>query len=618
MGISWLMLYLFSCSATLAVFFHRKIEECFAVTIFLTISIVYFVGLFFTNLSIGVYICWGIGVFCCAYCFYSLRKYKLEVWKLWFTPGCVLYSILTIFLWSINRYRYYVENDEFSHWGIVIKNMFFFNRFGNYSLSTDLFKGYPPGTALWEYFVTKIYGFFSEPATYIAMGLALIAFVIPVMALFEWKKAVMGAILTIVLLMTPAGFFPQYLVNLCVDDFLGILMFYILFANYRGRETLYDKIKIALALFVLTLTKASGITLALISLLTIMIADISIKKGSLKWKEYISYVTAILLGKYSWTIYLKVCGTSGAWNTSAITVSNLISFFKGEGKEYQYQVVHNFIEVLWSRSFSDIHSHINTIVLIIMLCIFYGALLFYRKRINHKKDRKIEIYVITLFTGLLLYMLGLLILYIFTYTEYEAVRLASFTRYMRTYYIAMILWGMGVLIAEVTCSSHKWMLYLLTGLYLFCGMILTPVYTIRNGLDYSFAYMQRQDLGRFSQYYHYLQQENAKVNVICQHTAVYEMLYLKYLVAPDVYVREDYYSIGTPSSEGDVWTQNVTLDEWLNIFTSGETTHVYLYKINDEFENVYGKAFADPVQEGHLYKFNRDSQMFEDVLSEHE
>ena len=114
--------------------------------------------------------------------------------------------------------------------------MDYFNAFGNCPGSTVLCKGYPPGMALWEYFIGKLYGGFFEGHVYQARGWLLAVLFLPIAKSFTWRQCIYAGMSVIFILMCPFIFNESYLTTLYVDAVLGILFGYILSVGFLEKE----------------------------------------------------------------------------------------------------------------------------------------------------------------------------------------------------------------------------------------------------------------------------------------------------------------------------------------------------------------------------------------------
>ena len=98
----------------------------------------------------------------------------------------VTFVALAAVAWDRLQYGAYTTWDEFSHWGRIGKLLS-----ASHALPTAttgiLFKDYPPGAGLLQYFV--VHGTFSEGATYFAQALLLIAVVLSLSRWTGWASA---------------------------------------------------------------------------------------------------------------------------------------------------------------------------------------------------------------------------------------------------------------------------------------------------------------------------------------------------------------------------------------------------------------------------------------------
>lgn len=221
-----------------------------------------------------------------------------------------------LYVWWLNRGRRFSIWDEFSHWGLVVKNMYIFDYFGNHPDSTVTFRGYPPATALWQYFVAKLCGEFKEEYTYQAMGWLMGSLLLPVLKKFKWKRMISAGFSILTLALIPLVFNYLYPVSLLVDIILGLLLGYLLVSSfYDEKRDRFSILNAFLGIMVLCLTKASGAFLGVIYVVIVVVYDLLTHK-KIKEKEVFAswgfHVLALLIGKFSWSIYLVVSSTKPA------------------------------------------------------------------------------------------------------------------------------------------------------------------------------------------------------------------------------------------------------------------------------------------------------------------
>ena len=180
------LLGLLSVSGCATALFKRKFEEVIAPVIFSVILTVYLSGLLFDDLSVGVRIVEAVAAVSAAVLGFGLyqarrdsekkEKIRRHIAECFVTPGFVCWSVMFAVIYIVYSGKILAGWDEFSHWGLVVKNMFIFDRFGNCPESTVSFRDYPPGTALWQYFTAKAFSSrLGENHIYHAMGWLIIS-----------------------------------------------------------------------------------------------------------------------------------------------------------------------------------------------------------------------------------------------------------------------------------------------------------------------------------------------------------------------------------------------------------------------------------------------------------
>ena len=73
-------------------------------------------------------------------------------------PTKLIISIMFIYITFVSLNMHLTHYDNFSHWGLIIKTMFQYNRLPNFENNYIFFKGYQPGSASFIYYVGTILG----------------------------------------------------------------------------------------------------------------------------------------------------------------------------------------------------------------------------------------------------------------------------------------------------------------------------------------------------------------------------------------------------------------------------------------------------------------------------
>ena len=159
MSIAICFVIIVSIAAAIADILKKKIDITIPIAIISIVLVIYPFG-FFQKLSLGVWTVCAISFSAICYLIVKLilsiknKKFKEFIQKL-LTPGIVVYLLFWLIFTFINKWRMLTGWDEFSHWGLIIKNMFIFDSYATNPQTIAWFRGYPPFTAIFEYFFLR-------------------------------------------------------------------------------------------------------------------------------------------------------------------------------------------------------------------------------------------------------------------------------------------------------------------------------------------------------------------------------------------------------------------------------------------------------------------------------
>ena len=642
-----------SCCAT--VFFKRKFEEVIAPVIFAIILMLYFSGLLLDDLSVGVIIVQMIAVLSLLlllYWLYKARKDSGAREKLirhlrssFVTPGLKCWLVMFVIIYIVYCNKIIAGWDEFSHWGLVVKNMFLFDKFGNYAESTTSFRDYPPGSALWQYFTAKVFNRrLGENHIYQAMGWLIISLQVSFLRFFPAgegdfrlsatpapqsaavkrigtallqtlsDKAVREAFCAMLLMMFVPLLFTQYIFiyfnSIYVDVILGILFAFILASGFsEERFDAFFYISLFLSVSVLCLIKAIGVFLATAALLIIAGYKLiegrqSDSKGT--WIRItlliVSGILGMVTGKASWSVYLTLTHTPRAWNTKPLTLPNILSLAKGKGQSYQYLAVKNFFKGIFEIPIGVFGTYIGWVTILAV------ALVVLRRKLKDRESaKKISFFVAGCLLFLLVYAAGLLALYLFTFNESDAINTAGFNRYLSTAFVGVFVFLAYCLIRFFRDTLNR----LKKPIAVFC--IVCFVFGLsRQLMRYNkeervrLAFLSAWESATTDIDFDYKQDH---IYFICQNSDGQEYWFFRYAVTPVTTNAggagsASPWSIGEPYSPADVWTKEITCEEWQSILKEGHYNYVFLYRVDDQFTTRFRDAFENPgeIQSQRLYK----------------
>ena len=414
---------------------RRKVEIIAPTIFFFIMMVLYFSGVIFSSFIYGNIFIILLAIGAIIYLIYYIFKSNMSWLKILkeFQVLIILYIVMTIMLIGFKSRIW----DDFSHWLLTVKNMFLFNELSNNENSTIFFKTYPPATAIIQYFNNYIQSivFKNINLEYNSQFITNYFVLILLLSIVNMTKLDSKAkrILYPILFIIPAIFNQEIYVSLYVDVILAIMGVYlIIFYEYAKIHKIHKKfvfLNMSLATLFLVLIKSTGTAIIVFCLIYIILDLIFMKNYKLNFQIIITILVSLFVGKKSWGYYMYKTNADAIWKTEKITFGGILNVLNGKGQQYQYETINNFFKAL-------IKTKIGLFSYIIFLVITIGILIFvYLKRKNNK-NLKLLIYNVLI---IVIYPISLLVMYIFIFSPVEAVNLASFSRYLSTIVIFLIL-----------------------------------------------------------------------------------------------------------------------------------------------------------------------------------
>ncbi|MFC3016830.1 hypothetical protein ACFOEL_10520 [Virgibacillus litoralis] len=411
-------------------------------------SFVFLAGLF-QIMPEAVNLIFYIGLLLCgryAYLFWN-KKYVLEEIAV---PSTVMLVVLTVLFMFLLKGLALLHYDNFSHWGLIIKEMFDLN-----SLPDDRtviqFKNYPPGSAVFIYFINKIIGY-SESHALMAQGFLVAANLAVLLVYCNWKKP-SQILLSIVSGFTLLIVIKANIYNLLVDTLLGLVAVSItVIAYYYRKNWLKSLIATMPILILLLLVKDSGKIFFIfnIALLLWFVISYESKKKTKAlvfvtiFAIFIPLFTSFLWGEYTDKAYPN---TTYEDNKFAVTLDTLSL----SGIDKSEEAISNLgPDLLQAATKFDANSNVESLFWLNSISILFiiGIYLHRREKAKLLISTTVLINVFYAF-----YIAALYLMYLFLMPEIEMVYLAGFYRYHSTIVIYCIGLLMTALIQEWSKSD---------------------------------------------------------------------------------------------------------------------------------------------------------------------
>lgn len=570
----------------------KSLSSSIPIDILTKISVLYVFGLF-NILLIGVITTTVVSIILGIYALVKMNKTQRNTLV---DFGTIFFSIV-YFVLSITTYER-ISNmwDEFTCWSLFTKKMFITNIY-----ETDC---YPPVPTIWQYYCCKLIGNYTQGIEMFGLYIFSFSLLLPLFNIKKEKSLIYNFALSIIIICLPGIFSETYFYEApYADAILGLLLGYIFVERIFNTKYTYS---LVVALFVLALTKGTGFYIAITTLICFFVYDVIKQirnKEKIDKKKRISKIIIFLLilsSLASWNIY-KNLNITRKENINIISESKLdetgikrfiTSFFTVLMKTTSSSLMADMIQdnlITMLIKGSLINSYIQLSIGGFTLLVAFGFLLIYKK---NNKAKNVAIYT---FGGLILYIGFLQLAYFTKFNMQEALTHNSFSRYMSSYYIAMLMTFIALVIDSKSADYKRD----ITALMIII-LTLTPLKDIANITINSgfYNYKMKKELSTIMEETNKLKQEvpaNSKIYVINQQL---EDNKFKYYMLPENNVEMGIYF-------GNNFAQNEK-EQFENILYN-TYDYVYIRATDDYFNNNYQELFNEKIEKKATYKVIKDN-----------
>ena len=624
---------LISGSLFAAAFFNKKFEEIIPITCMGIVAVLFVFGLL-GILEIGFYFVFAtlISLIIAAVLRLIIRKNYYDFFKCIVTPAFFIFSLLFLIICICNKGIVASSWDEFSHWVDSVKAMFTINDFVTNPSANSMFKSYPPALALFQYFFTKVNSIISPLAgfvdekVYIAHQIFAISFFFPFLKSFTFKRIGTLALSTIAIFCTPLLFFTSILSTVYIDPIISIIAgCTISIILFKSKNDFIYHLFVTLSAFTLVIVKDVGLLFAcFICVFYIIkyISSVEITNNKVK-HTIICFLPAIFtaISKLLWTFELRSSNVSISFDGSNINLLTYTKmFFTHNDNTYKQDVVESIKDAFFGNylnvgnlSFSI--SYFNT--LIIFIFIFAVIYSLYKNSLDSNKKKftfKTILGLLILQTILYSYSLGAT--YISNFTEYEATQLASYGRYMNIAFLVLYIFITLSLVNYFKNNENRWAIAIIT-LFITLSTPFSVVKNYVNGNNVKKSIEAKKDYLEIINDINTNCAQDSKIWFVSQENSGYDYHITRYNVRPRVIDNLYSWSIGVPFYDGDMWTKEMSVDEFKDTLINNNYKYVAIYNTNDYFNQTYSSLFENPeeISNNSVFKLNSKTKVLERVDS---
>lgn len=469
------------CGISMFLYDKMKCNVCFIpiITISSITGIIFLAGLL-NVLAYATYLVIILGLVHFVYCILKIKQKKMDINE-FHCYGIYVFVILNLyFIWYLKD-AVYVHIDNFSHWGVIVKEMLYFDALPD-SRTIVTFQNYPPATATFIYYICKIIGY-SEGKTLIVQSIIISA---SLTTLFCKVTTRISAIsMLFISIISFSAIYNPHLSTLLVDTVLG----YLVVAGIVILYYYYPNIKRALfcavpVLIMILLTKDSG-KLFLVFIVSVLIIITLGNRKRVDFKKNLLYLvgvsTSLMLVDMLWNAYVEKSYLSESIASGeGFELYNLFRSIENKSSTFLNELPQLFIEHLFRFHHMTVKIIIVSGVLFIILLLVLKVLAIRDNKKKWLEETSIKELVngnIILNVLLIYYIVGMFVMYATLMHEHidvdNSYYLPSFDRYFSTVVVIYFLIQMFFIInsmqqnifayhkVKIFCYSCIWLAFIL-------------------------------------------------------------------------------------------------------------------------------------------------------------
>ena len=608
------LLTIFLISALLAWITKVNIAYLFAPSIFLVVLWEYLFGF------IG-FLNFGMETLVTAICISTLillfkrSDFRSLFFRNLYSPSTVAFFLLASVSFQKTKGWLVYQWDEFTHWAHVVKIMYDYAEFGPSTPTDYTAEGYPPGISLFQYFVMDFSSGWIEGMLYWSAHLIILSLIVSVLANCSYKFFIEIILKLCVALIASLALFTDTYFTITADPILAFTFGYlILIAIKTSQQGGRWIIIFACTAGFLTLVKPIAIYFACAAILINIIATLfTIKFNSLRklmWSFLPATVALVTVGTVwaTWGRYISRLNDPNSNNVNISIPTGLQGF---ADTSFVSEVTSKFIEsifgaILNPASWLAMPASSWTAVCII----FFTIWAYVSGKTNFARNFAIGVTLLVTTFG---YLVVILYSYLTVFGPGEAAALASFPRYIATWYHGVFFAIVLLILSEVDFGAYvtsnqfdakssglinrqKHIGVLLVA-FIYLNTISSLgyyVFMLRSspnlGIDWREPLFKTTNAIKAAKI-----PDGSKVYIVTQHRAGFEFYLLRYEMVGAQF-GEMPFSIGTKKDEGDIWTEEaMDAQKWSETLRGFD--FVVLSITTESFNDEFSSLFKDGIVE---------------------
>ncbi len=602
------LLYCLLLSIAYSLITKRRLINSIAPAFLLHIIIMLAAGLMFSSINLGIIIGIIVAIVCCCYAVIKSIKNNKSEGRCYssFLRELGVIALLYTFVFVTNYGKFFYSPDEFIFWGDFIKETLRLDALYCTSSKWVIHGDYVPAVTLFETLWCRLSFRYGEADAYRAIQMLELSMMIPMVvntyeSFMQKKKDIVLKCMICVcmpLLFTEVKFYH----TIYQDMIMGVLIFYCIYLIFINTECgeLASTFEILISLIVLVMSKMTAIAF-LPLIIVFYFASNSLFTNRNRFQIGLRCFAFMAVPMAIWAFYNNFVGQfidtkNNAQAYGGLSISQLLYLLIHRNAiSYQSQVERSYLSALFFKGIVGKMPYAWFIMLI------FGGVWLYSLKFDEKKTKRI-IRLVDLWILLagIAYAAMMWLLYLTAFSEYEALELASFTRYMSSYAFAALLIAVSTMFYF---ALDKFRNYILVG-----SIILLENVFLFTGVKQLEPGIISGDRLQFEGEVNYIMNtvpEDESVLLVMRGTdgartmkAIGRMRY--YCWPMDL----NGISPGKQLFDGDMWSEDISANEFIQLVSGYR--NIYFFGLDDYFIEKYSSTFWNPsmVVEGKIYSID--------------
>lgn len=500
--------------------------------------------------------------------------------------------------------------DEFSHWMSVVKSMVYLDDFGTNPAAHAGYASYPPGISLFQYLGIRLVLLFDKSTVYpewiayLAFQVFFTSLFFPLLKLCRGETVFKKALWLLCAFVMPLFFFPQLYQSTYVDPMLGLLTgtgFSVVLLTEDDEKEVFYNLYIMLECTMLILFKDAGMLFALF--LGAAYVEDYLRRTNRKeaCRRLVFVVMSIVIPKLLWMLEIR----NVPRNFAAPNIIDLMRMVATGSLGYRKEVLKNYVEAMFDKTIAIGNTNLfvsYAVLAIIMLLASYLIV---------KTTCKRELWMGCAL--LLSFIIGMCITYMLNFSEFEAINLYSFERYLNMAYLSLaipitysfyhrIVKGYKT---EDTNKPDKALVILLL-----LVIMMSPIKEIFVFLGRGYIAQAMTAKTPYIEICKKIELETepeSKIVVVSQGDNQRDKLCIEYGVRPERWVYRGY-SFGDETvaadSQDSMYRDEMSAKDWMKQLKSDKIDYIVLYRIDSYFLDTFKSCFETEAEliEGEIYR----------------